>query len=113
FTSFAMLGAEWIMWVLIGLSVVSMAIMIERARYFRSLADDLGVLAEQLNASLRIGALSAARATLARSPSPAAMVARVGLDEMGRGAEATERVMASTLARLKPRLDRNLSVLST
>ena len=41
FTSFAMLGAEWVMWALIGLSFASVSIMVERARYYRSLRDDL------------------------------------------------------------------------
>lgn len=32
FTSFAMLGAEWVMWVLVALSVASVAVILERAR---------------------------------------------------------------------------------
>ena len=34
FLSFTLLGSEWVLWVLIALSVVSIAIMIERAFYF-------------------------------------------------------------------------------
>ena len=33
-TAFAMLGAEWVMWLLILLSVVCVAIILERAYYF-------------------------------------------------------------------------------
>jgi biopolymer transport protein ExbB len=53
FTSFAMLGAEWVMWVLIALSVASVAVMLERARYYRSLDDDLEKLGEEVRALLR------------------------------------------------------------
>jgi len=31
FLAFTLLGAEWVLWLLIGLSIVSFAIMIERA----------------------------------------------------------------------------------
>jgi biopolymer transport protein ExbB/TolQ len=46
FTRFAMLGAEWVMWVLVGLSVASVALMLERVMYYRSLNDDLDRLAD-------------------------------------------------------------------
>ena len=35
FVDFALLGAEWVMWLLIVLSVVSIAIMVDRALWFR------------------------------------------------------------------------------
>ena len=33
-------GAEWVMWLLLGLSVISVAIMLERAWFYHSLKDD-------------------------------------------------------------------------
>ncbi|MBI5513041.1 MAG: MotA/TolQ/ExbB proton channel family protein, partial [Deltaproteobacteria bacterium] len=71
FTSFAMLGAEWVMWVLVALSVASIGVMIERARYFASLGDDLSALARRLDERLRDADREGARAALAASPSPA------------------------------------------
>ena len=41
FTKFAMLGAEWVMWLLIFLSVLSVALMLERAVLYRKMDDDL------------------------------------------------------------------------
>ena len=35
-------GAQWVMWLLIGLSVVSVAVMLERAWFYWSLRDDIG-----------------------------------------------------------------------
>jgi biopolymer transport protein ExbB len=112
FSSFAMLGAEWVMWLLVALSLLSMAVLLERLLYYRGLNDDLVELAESLNKKLRIGDVDAARSRLAKSPSPAALVALSGLTEK-RSAQAVERIMASTLARVKPMLERNLNVLGT
>ncbi len=39
-TAFANLGAGWVMWLLVFLSVVSLSIIIERAYYFFSSRDD-------------------------------------------------------------------------
>ena len=113
FTSFAMMGAEWVMWVLIALSFVSVSIMIERARYYRSLNDDLDGLAARLEALLRHGDLGGAAKLLRASPSPAALVALSGLREVARGAEAADCVMISSLARVRRELERRLAFLNT
>lgn len=112
FTSFAMLGAEWVMWLLIALSALSIAVLVDRMLYFRGLKDDLGALGDTVNAKLRAGDMAGARKRLSESPSPAALVALAGIDE-DRGPDAVERTMASTLARVRPMLERNLSVLGT
>ncbi|MFO0631055.1 MAG: MotA/TolQ/ExbB proton channel family protein [Polyangiales bacterium] len=112
FTAFAMLGAEWVMWVLIGLSVASIGVMVERARYVRRLADDLTRLGKALDDRLREGDEEGARTPCA-SPSPAALVALDGLDAEHRGAHAAECVMSATTARVRPALEKNLAFLST
>lgn len=113
FTAFAMLGAEWVMWVLIGLSIASIGVMVERARYYRRLSDDLTRLGKSLDDRLREGDEEAARALLRASPSPAALVALDGLDAEHRGAHAAECVMSATTARVRPALEKNLAFLST
>jgi biopolymer transport protein ExbB/TolQ len=113
FTRFALLGAEWVMWVLIFLSVLSIGVMIERARYFRSLRDDLGALGKKLTSLLRANKLEEARAALRASPSPAALVALAGLEHDEDGPEAREKAMHSELARVRPSLERNLAFLGT
>ena len=62
-------GAEWVMWLLIGLSVVSVAIMLERAWFYISLRDDLSVLAQSFRDALRKGDFEQAQKLLERSPS--------------------------------------------
>jgi biopolymer transport protein ExbB len=113
FTRFALFGAEWVMWVLIALSVFSIGVMIERWRYFRGLRDDLGALGKKLSAKLRAGQLEDARAILRASPSPAALVALGGLEHDEDGPEAREKAMHSELARVRPSLERNLAFLGT
>ena len=43
--AFTLLGAEWVLWLLIFLSVISLAIAIERGLYYFSLRADFGSLA--------------------------------------------------------------------
>lgn len=113
FTKLAMLGAEWVMWLLIFLSVLSVALMLERTVLYRKMEDDLEKLAEDLRELLRSGDMEGAKARLARSPSPAAMVALAGLNEADRGAESSEEAMMGATARVKLVLERNLAFLAT
>ncbi len=113
FTSFAMLGAEWVMWVLLGLSFASIAVMIERYRYFRTLDDDLDALATRLDTALRSDDLEAAKILLSGSKSPAALIAASGVAALDRGASPAKHVMQGMLARVRQRLDRGLAFLGT
>ena len=113
FTSFAMLGAEWVMWVLVALSVASVALMLERARYYRSLDDDLEKLSDEVRGLLRKGDLAGARARLEKSPSPAAAVALAGLAEFDSGLKSAEEAMAGATVRVRLNLESYLSFLGT
>ncbi len=113
FTKLAMLGAEWVMWLLIGLSVLSVALILERAFLYRKLGDDLEKLAEEIRDLLRANDVEGAKVRLAKSPSPAATVALAGLNESDRGPETAEEAMAGATARTKLGLERNLAFLAT
>jgi biopolymer transport protein ExbB/TolQ len=113
FTRFAMLGAEWVMWVLVALSVASVAVMLERARYYRSLHDDLEALGNSVRDLLRKADLDGARERLKRSPSPAATVALAGLDEFDNGLRSAEEAMAGAQTRVRLTLERYLAFLGT
>src|SRR5688572_27043531 len=62
-------GAGWVMWLLIGLSVISVAIMLERGWFYWSLRDDIGKLARGLRERLREEDLEGAQKMLEQSPS--------------------------------------------
>lgn len=106
-------GAEWVMWMLIGLSVVSVAIMLERAWFYLSLRDDLPELASRLRDTLRKGDIGQAQKNLEASPSAEAAVVVAGMLEADRGAQAAEEAMAGAKALQKIRLERRLAFLGT
>src|SRR5690606_27126522 len=86
-------GAGWVMWMLIGLSVVSVAIMLERGWFYWSLRDDLAALQQKLRDALRNGDYESARSALQASPSAEAAVVMAGIAEADRGPKAAEEAM--------------------
>lgn len=106
-------GAQWVMWLLIGLSVVSVAIMLERAWFFWSIRDDLGRLSNELRDTLRNGDVDGARKKMEASPSAEAAVVVAGLHESDRGARAADEAMQGAVALQRMRLERRLAYLGT
>jgi biopolymer transport protein ExbB len=106
-------GAAWVMYLLIGLSVVSVAIMLERAWFFHSLRDDVANLAVKLRKALRDDDLDEARKLLEASPSAEAAVVATGILEADRGAKAADEAMQGAVALQKMRLERRLIFLGT
>lgn len=107
-------GAAWVMWLLIGLSVVSVAIMLERAWFFYSLRDDIAQLANKFRQILRDkGDMEAARKLLEASPSAEAAVVVAGLVEADGGAQAADEAMKGAMALQRMRLERRLIFLGT
>ena len=106
-------GAEWVLWLLIALSVVSVAIMLERAWFYYSLKDDIANLATQLRDLLRQGDLDAARQKMEASPSAEAAVVVAGLLEADRGAKSAEEAMEGAAALQRMKLEKRLAYLGT
>jgi biopolymer transport protein ExbB len=113
FLSFTLLGSEWVLWVLIVLSVVSIAIMIERAFYFATHRLEAGPLADELRRLIKKGDLDAARRRLAEGQTVEESVAAAGLAEFEHGADAAGEAMLAAKARERLKLERNLAVLGT
>ncbi|MDC0676405.1 MotA/TolQ/ExbB proton channel family protein [Sorangium atrum] len=105
-------GAAWVMWLMIALSVVSVAIILERAWFFWSLRDDLTVLARDLKTSLD-DSIEAARRRMDASPSAEAAVVAAGLAVAHQGPEAAEEAMAGAAALQRMKLERRLAYLGT
>lgn len=108
--SFTLLGAEWILWILVALSVISVAIMIERAIFF------LGHrLADADNLALRIlkGDIATVEKEVVGSAGLQASVVREGLANVKLGPDAVEEVIASVVARERKRYERGLAFLGT
>jgi biopolymer transport protein ExbB len=107
------LGAGWVMWLLIGLSVISVAIMLERGWFYFSLRDDIASLAKELRDLLRAGDADGAKKRLESSPSAEAAVVVAGLMEADRGAKAAEEAMQGAAALQRMKLERRLAFLGT
>ena len=103
-------SAEWVLWVLVILSVLSIAIMLERAVYFAS--HRLGN-SEELAVRLARGEFDAVRAAIEGKKGMEAAVIREALASAPQGPDTVEQVIASTVARERPQYERFLSFLGT
>jgi biopolymer transport protein ExbB len=105
--------ASWIMWLLIGLSVVSLAIVVERTLFFLSLRGDIRKLSAQLDALLRAGQYREALDLMTASKCPEAAAVVAGLLHADMGPVSAEKAMSGALALERMRLERGLAFLGT
>jgi biopolymer transport protein ExbB len=107
------LGTGWVLVLMLVLSIISLAVMLERAWLYWSLRDDIDGLMRDLGRMLRGGDMDGARRRLEASRSAEAAVVVAGLVESDRGVEAAQEAMegASALQRLK--LEKRLAFLGT
>jgi biopolymer transport protein ExbB len=112
-TAFALLGATWVMWVLVGLSVLSVAIMLERAYFFAVTNDNIDALRKELLEHLRRGDLAGARKRMQSSRSFEASFAMAGLDSAADGAAAANERIGGEEKIARIRMERNLAFLGT
>jgi biopolymer transport protein ExbB len=103
-------SAEWVLWLLIILSVLSIALMLERAVYFAThrLPDS-----ELLALKLSRGEFDAVRTAIEGKKGMEAAVIRDALASTAQGPDTVEQVIASTVARERPQYERYLSFLGT
>lgn len=108
-------GAEWILWILVALSIISVALIVERWLYFlrtRTPGDELGVqLQEQLRTRNLQNAWQLVKDNHTQNIECAVVAA--GLVSLRNGAQAASEAMQSVKARMRPQLDANLSILAT
>jgi biopolymer transport protein ExbB len=107
------LGAAPIMWLMIALSIVSVAIIVERALYFRSVSEDFPALMASLSAHLCEGDVQGAAALVQDGKSAEAQVVRAGFNVWARGHRAVREALSSALAVQKNVLERRLGLLGT
>ena len=107
---FTLLGEEWVLWILIGLSVCSVAIFFERLAFF--LMNRLrGV--DELARHLALGDEAFARQAVEKRRGIEAAVVREALNAGARGPEAVQEVIDGTIARERLRYDAWLAFLGT
>lgn len=113
FLQFALLGANWVLWVLVLLSVASVAVIVERMLYFKSIAGKDKALAKPLLAALEDRDLEAARATLKDAESPGARMVAAILDGGARSTSSARALVDATRPDAQVRLSRFLAFLGT
>jgi biopolymer transport protein ExbB/TolQ len=112
-TAFSMLGAEWVMWLLVVLSVIVLAIVLERAYFLIASRDDLGALRAELAKKLRAGDVEGARRRLKASKSFEARIALAGLEASDDGSASAEELMNGEAGLAKLAMERNLAFVGT
>ena len=108
FVDFAQLGANWVLWLLIVLSIVSVAVMIERWRFFSTRKVDLELLIKDVRQN-RESAVD----KYGRSEAIEAVVAVTGLKAGPRGADAAAEAMVSARAQKRQEMEKYLAYLGT
>jgi len=106
-------GATWVLWLLFGLSFVSVTIAIDRAFSFRRTHGDVARLVPALRRLLRAGDGEGAERLLRESNSVEGRVVAAGLAEADVGSAAAEEAMAAAMGLERKRLEQRLLFLGT
>lgn len=111
----SMVGAEWVLWLLVGLSVAAAAVVIDRMILFSRTREKIPALEPVLTRALASGNLDAARQAVS-GDSFVRNVIRAGLDQVTRGGKdpgAVEQAMMGATARERARYETRLTPLGT
>ena len=110
---FASGGGGWVLWLMIALSVVSIAIMFERLIYFTTKRDDVDSLTLKLVSLLRGGDLAGATELLKKSKSIEAAVMLPCIEWTEHGPDAFSQVVDAEMTKQKRALERGTTFLGT
>jgi biopolymer transport protein ExbB len=108
-----MLGTEWVLWLLIVLSIVSLAVAIERGLFFYKMRLDMAAFVEGVTSALKSSDWEQLRRLCEASPSLAAQTLLRGLEAKDRGTHAMEESMSGYIIGHRQKLDQGLMVLGT
>lgn len=111
--SFALLGAGWVLWLLVLLSVGCIAISLERVYYLVSDGTSRTGLQTAIDAYLKSGDRGDLATRLGSLSGFEARVLGAGVELAEHGPEAAEKAMAGTVAAERQRMERGLSFLAT
>lgn len=103
-------NAEWVLWLLAGLSIVSLAVILERFIYFamHKLPNSGDVVLK-----LAKGDLDGVKKDVGTHQGMEAAVLREALTWVEKGPDSVEQIINATMARERPRYERFLSFLGT
>jgi biopolymer transport protein ExbB/TolQ len=113
FVEFAQLGANWVLWLLIVLSVISVGVMIDRALWLRNRDTNTERFTRELRGAFERGELDRLQTKYMDDPAIPVQVGLRGLAARDHGPDAVAEAMHSERARWRRAADRNLIVLGT
>jgi biopolymer transport protein ExbB len=105
--------AEWVLWLLIALSIASVAVMVERILFYRSHTIDVDAVRKKLGELLDAGDLAGAAAYLEGFDSLETNTVLFGLRDYARGPESVEDLLQGAARKEKARYERRLTFLAT
>jgi biopolymer transport protein ExbB len=108
-----LIGTEWILYLLIVLSVLSVTVIVERLLYYRRNARSWSELSGRVEPLLRGGDLKALEALLNAWPGSEAEVLKAGIEGAHHDRNAAEKMVHAALVTEQQRLERRLSFLGT
>jgi biopolymer transport protein ExbB len=109
----AAVGSEWVLYGLIALSVLSIAIVVQRSMWFWRHRCNMKELVPTLLAKLESGGFEAALALLKDHPAAAASITARCLEWRDKGKEAMSNVLEATVRERRPELERGTLFLGT
>ena len=113
FVDFAQLGANWVLWLLVALSVLSVGVMIDRWLWLRGRNADTEQFTRELRGAFERGELDRLVAKYKDDPAIPVQVALRGLAERAQGPEAVAEAMQGERVRWRNAGDRHLIILGT
>jgi biopolymer transport protein ExbB len=104
------LGADWVLWMLVFLSVVSLGIMLERAAFFlsRRISDP-----DLVSSRLLAGDLAGARQAVEGRHGMEADVVRAAVEHASKGPDAVAEIVNAQMERSRLEYERRLAFLGT
>jgi biopolymer transport protein ExbB/TolQ len=112
-TSLPIFQAEWVLWLLIALSLASVGVMLERAWFYRRHRVDVDQLRRELSALLTVGDFGGAAQLLRSVDSLETNVVLFGLREWEKGPDAVEDLLSGAAQKERERYERRLDFLAT
>jgi biopolymer transport protein ExbB len=110
---FTLIGGDWVLWILIFASVLSVTVMIERLIYFWRNRTPVERFIEPFAERLNRGDINGAAALADVTKGAEARIAKVALANFDEGEQAVEQMMASRKVTERLRFERYLMILGT
>jgi len=108
-----LVGSEWILYILLGLSVLSVAIIVERALFYLANRKAWATLKKRIEPMVHGRRWDEVRQVIDSWPGAEVEVLRAAMDGSEIGPEAADKLVESAMIHEQQRLDRRLAFLGT